>query len=278
MKSRVLTMVPLVLAAFAAGWWARGGSAVAGAAGPAGGAPARATGWSGQAAVAGELPTKRPREVAEAFTAADRQRAADDRKRLEERCRAGLERRIAEWERLLDLDAGEVGALRQAIDPLVADADPPLVETLLPVLEERLRALVGAEGQAALDDLSRQREEARRRATAQARLADLNAVLLLDPAQERALGELLLDQGDPWLEPGGAGQGELSPRALAEITDRLAAAGDDGSGFTAVARDVVRAGIESALRPLGGVLSADQLESYRAHLEDRHARWLMPDP
>jgi hypothetical protein len=64
---------------------------------------------------------------------------------------------------------------------------------------------------------------------------------------------------------------------LAEISARLTAA-TDGSDFAGVAREVVREGIEATLQPLGGLLSADQLESYRAHLEERHARWLLPPP
>jgi hypothetical protein len=274
MKVPALALVPLASAAFAAGWWLRGGEPAARVGESGATAPARSVGRSAAERPA-ELPKKRPRSAEVEFTEADRRRAADDRRRMEERCRAALERRIVEWERLLGLAVGEVAALRQAIDPLVAAADPPVAERVLPALEERLRAMSGGERQAALDQLSQRRGEAVRRAKAQARLADLNAVLLLDPAQEQALGELLMDHGDTWMDT--APSGELSPQALAEISTRLTAA-TDGSDFAGVAREVVREGIEATLKPLGGLLSADQLESYSAHLEERYARWLLPPP
>jgi hypothetical protein len=65
---------------------------------------------------------------------------------------------------------------------------------------------------------------------------------------------------------------------LAEITRRLVESGDDGSGYTKVASDVVREGIEAEVRRFTGVLADDQLESYRAHLEEKHARWLLLSP
>jgi hypothetical protein len=198
--------------------------------------------------------------------------------RLETRCRDALERQIAEWQRLLELGAGDVAALRDAVGPVVVATDPPLAALALPSLEERLRSLLDERRLASLDRLASRRGEAATRAKVQARLAELNSVLLLDPDQERLLGEVLLEQGGRLPDPASSPAADLSPSDLAEISRRLAGAGDDGSGYAAVARDVVREGIEADLQPLAGVLTRDQLESYRAHLEEKHARWLTDPP
>lgn len=278
MKIRALGSVVLSLSIFAAGWWLRGattGRAVVVEAGPL--ASTDAAGKRGTGISPG-MPTKRPRAAAEEFTAADRRREADDRSRMEARCRGALERRIAEWARLLDLGAGELAALRQAVGPVVAATEPPLAELALPLLEERLTAMLDREGQAGLDQLAARRGESLLRARVQARLAELNSLLLLEPDQERALEERLAEAGARLPDPAVARTADLAPAALAEITRRLAEAGDDGSGFSVVAGEVVREGIEADLQQLAGVLSPDQLESFRAHLEEKHARWLPAAP
>lgn len=278
MNARVLAVVLLPVAAFAAGWWMRGGTEVsrAGDSGATGRSEATRPQPEGRIA---SLPTKRPRPPAEeAFTEADRRREAEDRMRLETRCRDALERQIVEWQRLLDLGAGEVAALRDAIGPVVAATDPPLAALALPVLEERLRSLLDQGRLGSLDHLASRRGEAAKRARMQARLAELNAVLLLEPDQERRLGEVLLEQGGRLPDPASSPAADLSPAKLAEITRRLEEAGDDGSGYADVAREVVREGIEADLQPLAGVLTRDQLETYRAHLEEKHARWLTDAP
>lgn len=278
MNVRLLSSILLPLVAFAAGWWMRGGTVAAHIGEP--GATGASAGPRAQLEKgAASLPTKRPRPPAEeAFTEADRRRQAEDRMRLESRCRDALERQIAEWQRLLELGAGEVAALREAVGPVVAATDPPLPALALPGLEERLRSLLDERRLALLDRLASRRGEAAARAKVQARLAELNSVLLLDPDQERLLGEVLMELGGRLPDPSPATAVDLSPSDLAEISRRLAEAGDDGSGYAAVAREVVKEGIEADLQPLAGVLTRDQLESYRAHLEEKHARWLADPP
>lgn len=279
MNARVLAPVLLPLAAFAAGWWMRGGTET-----PRVGSGPAASGRSGAPRTTVEdrpaaLPTKRFRSPAEeAFTEADRLREAEDRRRMEERCRSALERRIAEWRRLLDLGAGEVAALQGAVGSVVAATDPPVASLALPLLEERLRSLLDQGRVGSLDQLASRRGEAAARAKVLARLAELNAVLLLDPDQERRLEASLLEQGGRLSDPAEPSAAGLSPADAAEIARRLADAGDDGSGYAEVARDVIREGIEADLQPLAGVLTPDQLESYRAHLEEKHAGWLADPP
>jgi hypothetical protein len=70
----------------------------------------------------------------------------------------------------------------------------------------------------------------------------------------------------------------LSPAALTEITRRLDARNDDGSGFATVAAEVVREEIEAGLNGLDGILSPDQLESYRSHLEETRGQCLRTEP
>ncbi len=277
MKTRALSFIVLSLSTFAAGWWLRGATRARDFVAAAVISPVDAAGRPALGNSPG-LPTKRPRAAVEEFTAEDHRREAEDRSRMAARCRSALERRIAEWARLLDLGDGEVAALRQAVGPLVAATDPPVAELALPVLEERLRAMIDGERQAGIDQLASRRGEGLLRAKVQARLAELNAVLLLDPAQERALGELLLERGAQLPDPVAARTADLPPADLAEITRRLAEAGDDGSGFSSVAGNVVREGIEAEIRLLEGMLAADQVESYRAYLEEKHARWLPAAP
>jgi len=277
MKIRCLFVVVWVLGSFAAGWALRGVSKPPRFA-EAGGALSGAGRMPPGRRVDDGMPTKRPRAAAEAFTEADRQREVADRERLAARCRAALERQIAEWERLLGLDAGEVAELRQLIEAVVLATEPPMVALALPALEERLRELLDADRQAAFDELESRRGQARLRAKVQARLAELNSVLLLDAGQERALGELLLAQGALLPDPSAGWTADLTPADLAEVTRRLAEAGDDGSGFAVVAGEVIREGIEVEIRRLAEVLSGDQVAAYRAHLEEKHARWLPVSP
>lgn len=217
------------------------------------------------------------REAGEAFTEADRRRELADRERMQAACRRKLELQVAEWQRELGLSDAEVAGLREAIGPAVEKAEPPVAELALPFLAGVLEGLLDGDRAAAFAGLAARKEEARLAARVDSRLAEMGAVLLLSPAQKDALRQSLGSRADHLPEPGRPAPG-LPPEALAEISSRLAARNDDGSGFMAVAGEVMRERIEAELEPLGGILSADQLETYRGHLEESLAAWLVPSP
>lgn len=112
----------------------------------------------------------------------------------------------------------------------------------------------------------------------EARLAEISAVLLLEPSQQAALRQGLSDDVERLPDPARRVAPGLAPEALAEVTRRLAIANDDGTGFMATAGAVVRERIEADLGGLAEILSPDQLETYRQHLEEVHAQWLLPMP
>ena len=64
---------------------------------------------------------------------------------------------------------------------------------------------------------------------------------------------------------------------LVEVTSRVNARGADSSTFHQVAREVAKELIEKEMSGLSGVLAPDQLETWRMHLEDENARWLLGD-
>lgn len=278
MSRRAFPYLWLPLAGFALGWWLRGTPAnrVEG--------PNEAGATSGAARTFGldeeqAAPAKRfqRQREEEAFTESDRRREAADRERMLATCRRKLELQIAEWQRELDLSDAEAAGLREAIGPAVGKAEPPVAELALPFLVEVLEGMLSGDRAAAFAELAARKEEARLEARVDSKLADMGAVLILSPAQKDALRQVLGSRADRLPEPGGAAGG-LPPEARAEISSRLVARNDDGSGFMAIAGEVLRERIEAELEPLGGILSADQLETYRGHLEESHAAWLLRSP
>lgn len=218
-----------------------------------------------------------PRKQEEQFTESDRRREAADRERMLASCRRKLELQIAEWQRELGLSQAEVAGLREAIGPAVGKAEPPVAELALPFLVEVLEGMLAGDRAAAFDELAARKEEARLEAKVDSKLAEMGAVLLLSPAQKDALRQVLGSRADRLPEPGRVAAG-IPPEALAEISSRLATRNDDGSGFMAVAGEVLRERIDAELESLGGILNADQLETYRGHLEESHSAWLVPSP
>lgn len=277
MFRRLLPSLVLSFAGFALGWWMRGGAVT--------GAEERESGAAGEARGRGDVATqdgapvsKTSRRVAgEPFTEADRRRELADRERMQAACRRKLELQVAEWQRELGLSDAEAAGLREAIGPAVAKAEPPVAELALPFLVGVLEGLLDGDRAVAFGGLAARKEEARLEARVDSKLAEMGSVLLLSPAQKDALRQALGSKADQLPEPGRTAPG-LPPEALAEISSRLAARNDDGSGFMAVAGEVMHERIEAELEPLGGILSADQLETYRGHLEESHSAWLVPSP
>lgn len=276
MSWRVSPYLWLPVAGFALGWWLRGtpASRVEG--------PNEGGTRSGVARTFGldedqAAPAKRlQRQREETFSESDRRREAADRERMLATCRRKLDLQIVEWQRELGLSQAEVAGLREAIGPAVGKAEPPVAELALPFLVEVLEGMLAGDRAAAFDELAARKEEARLEAKVDSKLAEMGAVLLLSPAQKDALRQALGSRADRLPEPGRAAG--LPPEALAEISSRLAARNDDGSGFMAVAGEVLRERIDAELESLGGILSADQLETYRGHLEESHSAWLVPSP
>ncbi len=217
------------------------------------------------------------REGVEAFSEADRRRELADRERMQATCRRKLELQVAEWQRELGLNDAEVARLLEAIGPAVGQAEPPVAELALPILAKVLEGMLDGDRAAAFGELAARKEEARLAARVDARLAEMGAVLLLSSAQKEAIRQALGPGADRLPEPGRASTG-LPPEVLGEVSSRLAARNDDGSGFMEVAGEVLREQIEAELQTLGGILSAEQLESYRGHLEEARAGWLVPPP
>jgi hypothetical protein len=281
MNFRIASLILLPLAGFGLGWWTRG--PVDREVGP--GAVREAGVDSGRAPVPSEgsvRPGKRQRVVEEAFTEADRRREEEDRRRMQETCRRKLEIKVEEWGRLLDLSAAEFESLRGAIGPAMEGLDPPVAELALPGLEEILKSMLQGERSIALEQLVLRRREALASAKVEARLAEISAVLLLDPEQQVELRENLAGKVEHLPDPSGRAIPGLSPESLAEINQRLAEAQDgnpdDESAFRRITGDVVRENIDADLDGLAEILSPDQLAAYRQHLEEVHAQWLLPVP
>ena len=277
MKSRVAPLILLPLAGFVLGWWMKGAAVPALEPGPAGEVradPPRA-GEGGEEML---LPGKRTNRVEEGFTEADRLREADDQRRMRATCQRKLELKVEEWGRQLDLSDAEVRSLLAAIGPAMEGLDPPVAELAIPGLEALLNSMLQGDRWIAFHQLGGRQREALASAKVEARLAEMGAVLLLDPAQQVALRESLAGKVERLPDPSRRVTPGLSPEALAEVSRRLAAANDDGSGFMETAGAVVRENIEADLDGLAEILSADQLETYRRHLEEMHAEWLPPAP
>lgn len=278
MSRRLSPYLWLPVAGFVLGWWLRGTPASR-VEGPNPGEPtsgvARTLGLDEQPVASAKVSRRGPDET---FTEADRRREIADRERMQAVCRAKLELKVAEWRRELGLTAGQVSELREAIGPAIAGAEPPVVELALPRLEEALKAMLEGDHLASYQELQARKAEALDAAKVEARLAEIGAVLLLAPAQQEALREVLGERAEQLPDPSRPAAPGLSPAALAEITRRLGARNDDGSGFAAVAAEVVREEIEAGLEGLESILSADQLESYRTHLEEARAQWLQTGP
>lgn len=107
-------------------------------------------------------------------------------------------------------------------------------------------------------------------------------MLLLDPAQQVALRESLSEDPGRLPDPSRRATPGLSAELLAEINRRLAASDDGGqddeTAFRRIAGEVVRENIDADLDGLAEILSPDQLGTYRQHLEELHAQWLLPVP
>lgn len=277
MKSRIARLILLPLAGFLLGWWTRGTTASTVEPGPAREVhadPPRA-GEDGEVTL---LPGKRTIRVEEEFTAADRRREAEDQRRMRATCQRKLELKVEEWARQLDLSDAEVRSLLAAIGPAMEGLDPPIAESAIPGMEALLNSMLQGDRWIAFHQLRGRQREALASAKVEARLAEMNAVLLLDPAQQVALRESLAGKVEQLPDPSRRVTPGLSPEVLAEVSRRLAAANDDGSGFMEAAGAVVRESIDADLDGLAGILSADQLETYRRHLEESHAQWLPPSP
>lgn len=281
MNFRIASLILLPLAGFGLGWWTRGPGdrqLVPCAVREAGVDP-------GRAPVPQEVsvrPGKKPRVVEEAFTEADRRREAEDRRRMEETCRRKLELKVEEWGRLLDLSPAEMESLRSAIGPAMEGLDPPVAELALPGLEETLKSMLEGGRSTAFEQLVLRRQEALAAAKVEARLAEIGAVLLLDAEQQDALRENLAGKVEHLPDPSDRAMPGLSPGSLAEINRRLAesrdGSEDDESAFRRITGDVVRENIDADLEGLAEILSPDQLGTYRQHLEEMHAPWLLPVP
>lgn len=214
----------------------------------------------------------------ETFTEADRRREIADRERMQAACRAKLELKVAEWQRELGLTAGQVAELHEAIVAAIEGVEPPVAELALPRLEGALEAMLEGHALVTFQQLEARKAEALSAAKVEARLAEIGAVLLLTPAQQEALREVLAGRAEQLPDPSRPASPGLSPQALAEIARRLDARNDDGSGFAAVAAEVVREEIEAGLEGLDSILSPDQLGSYRGYLEETRAQWLQGAP
>lgn len=279
MNFRIASLILLPVAGFGLGWWTRGpgdGELVPGAVREAGVDPGRAP-----VLPEGSMkPSKRPRVVEEAFTEADRRREAEDRRRMQETCRRKLELKVEEWGRLLDLSPAEMESLRGAIGPAMEGLDPPMAELALPGLEETLKSMLEGDRAIAFEQLVLRRQEALAAAKVEARLAEIGAVLLLDPAQQVALRESLAGTVERLPDPTARAMPGLSPGVLAEINRRLTGSRDgredDESAFRRITGEVVRENIDTDLEGMAGILSPDQLGTYRQHLEEQHAQWLLP--
>lgn len=279
MNFRIASLILLPLAGFGLGWWSRGPAdreVVPGTVREAGVDPGRAP-----VPPEGSMrPGKRPRVVEEAFTEADRRREAEDRRRMQETCRRKLELKVEEWGRLLDLSQAEMDSLRGAIGPVIEGLDPPMAELALPGLEETLKSMLEGDRFTAFEQLVLRRQEALAGAKVEARLAEIGAVLLLDPAQQGALRESLAKAVERLPDPSDRAMPGLSPGVLAEINRRLAETRDgnqdDESAFRRITGEVVRENIDADLEGMAGILSPDQLGTYRQHLEEQHAQWLLP--
>lgn len=277
MTPRVAFLFLLPLAGFGLGWWMRGSGVSTSEPDPVRDAEVnpRQVVASGQAS---ELSGKRPRMVQEEFTEADRRREAEDQRRMRATCQRKLGIKVEEWGRLLDLSEAEIGVLLAAIGPAMEGLDPPVAELAQPRLEETLRSMLEGDGLIAFQQLELRQREALEGAKVEARLAEISAVLLLEPSQQAALRQGLSDEVERLPDPARRVAPGLAPEALAEVTRRLAIANDDGTGFMATAGAVVRERIEADLDGLAEILSPDQLETYRQHLEEVHAQWLLPMP
>lgn len=279
MNFRIASLILLPLAGFGLGWWTRGPGdreLVPGAVREAGVDPGL-----GQVTPEGSVrPGKRPRVVEEAFTEADRRREAEDRRRMEETCRRKLELKVQEWGRLLDLSPAEMESLRGAIGPAMEGLAPPMAELALPGLEESLKSMLEGDRSSAFEQLVLRRHEAVAAAKVEARLAEIGAVLLLDPAQQFSLRENLAGKVGRLPDPSDRAIPGLSSESLSEINRRLAEARDgtedDESAFRRITGEVVREKIDADLEGLGEILTPDQLGTYRQHLEEQHAQWLLP--
>lgn len=270
----------LPLAGFVLGWWIRGGPAEAEASGgqeSGESQPVRREG--GASGENGSLPAKRlDRRSGDEFSEADRRREIADRAQMEDAARRKLERQVAEWARELDLEAGQVLKLREAIDPALGAVEPPLAELALPALVAVLESLLDGGGLSAFQQLGIRKAEAVTAAKVEAKLAEMGAVLLLTPDQTEALRASLAEDPERLPDPSRRPDPGLSPEAMAEISRRLASRNDDGSGFMTVAGEVVRETIEADLQGLSPILTADQMEAYRDHLEEIHGQWLRVSP
>lgn len=281
MNFRIVSLIVLPLAGFGLGWWTRGPAdreVVPGAVREAGVDPGRAS-----VRPEGSMrPGKRPRVVEEEFTEADRRREAEDRRRMEETCRRKLELKVEEWGRLLELGTTELESLRGAIGPAMEGLDPPVAELAMPALEEVLKSMLAGDRYIAFQQLGFRQQTALARAKVEARLAEIGAVLLLDPAQEGAIRECLSEVVDRLPDPSRRAAPGLAPELLAEINRRLTTADDgvqdDETAFRRITGEVVRENIAADLDGLKEILSPDQLGTYRQHLEEMHAQWLLPVP
>ena len=278
MSRRVFPHLLLPFAGFALGWWLRGmpaGQAEDSRGGEAGSGAASSVRREEEPALSAKS-SKRGHE--EAFTEADRRREIADRERMQATCRRKLELKVAEWQRELGLNPGQVTELRAAIGPAIEGAEPPVAELALPALETVVERMLEGDRLVDFRQLESRKAEALGAAKVEARLAEIGAVLLLTPAQHEALREVLAGRSDQLPDPSRPVAAGLSPAALTEITLRLDARNDDGSGFATVASEVVREEIEAGLNGLDAILSPDQLESYRAHLEETRGQWLQTKP
>jgi hypothetical protein len=216
--------------------------------------------------------------VREEFTEADRRREAEDQRRMRDTCQRKLELRVEEWGRLLDLSDAEIRVLIAAIGSAMEGLDPPVAELAQPRLEETLKSMLEGDRLIAFQQLGFRQQEALAGAKVDARLAEMSAVILLEPSQQAALRQSLFAEVERLPDPSQRAAPGLAAEALAEISRRLALANDDGSGFMATAGAVVREKIEADLDGLSEILSPDQLGTYRQYLEEVHAQWLLPMP
>jgi len=282
MNFRIVSLILLPVAGFMAGWWTRGAGPMEpdpGMAGRESGAISRRESVAPETAV---RPAKRPRVVEEGFTEADRRREAADLKRMQETCRRKLEIKVEEWGRLLDLSDAEMESLRGAIGPAMEGLGPPVAELALPALEEFLKSMLEGERSVALQQLAERQREALASAKVEARLAEIGAVVLLDPAQQAALREHLSGEAGRLPNPSRQALPGLPTELLAEINRRLAAE-DDGvqdaeAAFRRITGEVIRENIDADVDGLAEILSPDQLGTYRQHLQEVNAQWLLPVP
>jgi hypothetical protein len=197
---------------------------------------------------------------------------------MQEACRQKLESRVEEWRRELGLAAAQVAELREAIGPAIDSAEPPVAELALPHLEGVLKAMLDGDGIVNFQQLESRKAEALAAAKVEAKLAEVSAVLMLSTEQQGALRQVLAGKAEELPDPSRPAAPGLSPHALAEVNRRLAARNDDGSGFLAVTGEVIREEIEADIAELQPILTPDQLEAYRSHLEESNARWLPSSP